>query len=95
MNAAFNRSLLTGLAFWLLSGCGAVNGPAVVDIVRTIDRSDGITSDDYEELTDTSDQVFQQIRDLDPQIYPQLTLYTNKNFVQHINQRTQSGFGQT
>ena len=93
MNAAFNRSLLTGLACWLLSGCAAVNGPAVVDIVRTIDRSDGITSDDYEELTDTSDQVFQQIRDLDPQIYPQLTLYTNKNFVQHINQRTQSGFG--
>ena len=93
MNAAFNRSLLTSLASWLLSGCAAVNGPAVVDLVRTIDRSDGITSDDYEELTDTSDQVFQQIRDLDPQIYPQLTLYTNKNFVQHINQRTQSGFG--
>ena len=93
MNAAFNRSLLTSLASWLLSGCAAVNGPAVVDLVRTIDRSDGITSDDYEELTDTSDQVFQQIRDLDPQIYPQLTLYTSKNFVQHINQRTQSGFG--
>ena len=68
MNAAFNRSLLTGLACWLLSGCGAVNGPAVVDIIRTIDRSDGITSEDYDELTDISDQVFRQIRDLDPQI---------------------------
>ena len=93
MNAAFNRSLLTGLACWLLSGCGAVNGPAVVDIIRTIDRSDGITSEDYDELTDISDQVFRQIRDLDPQIYPQLTLFTSRNFVQHINQRTQSGFG--
>ena len=93
MNAAFHRSLLTGLACWLLSGCAGIEGPAVVDMVRTIDNTEGITSDDYEQLTDISDLVFQQIRDLDPQIYPQLTLFTNRNFVQHIRQRTQSGFG--
>ena len=93
MKAAFHRSLLTGLACWLLSGCAGIEGPAVVDMVRTIDNTEGITSDDYEQLTDISDLVFQQIRDLDPQIYPQLTLFTNRNFVQHIRQRTQSGFG--
>ena len=93
MKAALHRSLLTGLACWLLSGCAGIEGPAVVDMVRTIDNSEGITSEDYEQLTDVSDLVFQQIRDLDLQIYPQLTLFTNKNFVQHIRQRTQSGFG--
>ena len=93
MNAAFHRSLLTGLVCWLFSGCAGIEGPAVVDMVRTIDNSEGITSEDYEQLTDVSDLVFQQIRDLDLQIYPQLTLFTNKNFVQHIRQRTQSGFG--
>ena len=93
MKAAFHRSLLTGLACWLLTGCAGIEGPAVVDLVRTIDNSEGITSDDYEQLTDISDLVFQQIRDLDPQIYPQLTLFTNRDFVQHIRQRTQSGFG--
>ena len=60
MKAAFHRSLLTGLACWLLSGCAGIEGPAVVDMVRTIDNSEGITSDDYEQLTDVSDLVFQQ-----------------------------------
>ena len=93
MNAALNRSLFAGLACCLLSGCAGIEGPAVVDIVRTIESSEGITSDDYEQLTDISDLVFRQIRDLDPQIHPQLTLFTSKNFVQHIRQRTESGFG--
>ena len=82
-----------GLACWLLNGCAGIEGPAVVDMVRTIDNSEGITSEDYEQLTDISDLVFQQIRELDPQIYPQLTLFTNRNFVQHIPKRTQSSFG--
>ncbi len=93
MNAALNRSLFAGLACCLLSGCAGIEGPAVVDIVRTIESSEGITSDDYEQLTDISDLVFRQIRDLDPQIHPQLTLFTSRNFVQHIRQRTESGFG--
>ena len=42
----------------------------MVDMVRTIENSEGITSDDYEQLTEISDRVFQQIQDLDPQIYP-------------------------
>ena len=70
MNAALNRSLFAGLACCLLSGCAGTEVPAVVDIVRTIESSEGITSDDYEQLTDISDLVFRQIRDLDPQILP-------------------------
>ena len=70
MNAALNRSLFAGLACCLMSGCAEIEGPAVVDIVRTIESSEGITSDDYEQLTDISDLVFRQIRELDPQIHP-------------------------
>ena len=73
MKAALHRSLLTGLACWLLSSCAGIEGPAVVDMVRTIENSEGITSDDYEQLTEISDRVFQQIQDLDPQIYPPRT----------------------
>ena len=46
MKAALHRSLLTGLVCWLLSGYEGIEGPAVVDMVRTIDTSEGITSDD-------------------------------------------------
>ena len=45
----------------------------MVDMIRTIENSEGITSDDYEQLTEISDRVFQQIQDLDPQIYPPRT----------------------
>ena len=74
MKAAFHRSLLTGLTCWLLSGCAGIEGPAVVDMVRTIDNSEGITSEDYEQLTDVSDLVFQQngmgIPSPQRQVYP-------------------------
>ena len=96
MNAGLSRSLLTGLAGSLLSGCAAIDAlqpPAVVEMVRTIDNTDSISNQDYEQLTDTSNLVFRQIRDLDPQIYPQLTLSSRRNFIRNIRQRTESGFG--
>ena len=96
MVAWLNRALLTGLTGTLLSGCAAIDAlqpPAVVEMVRTIDNKNSISNQDYEQQTDISNLVFQQIRDLDPQIFPQLTLSSRKNFVQDIRQRTESGFG--
>ena len=85
-----------GLMAELLSGCSAIDvlqPPAVVDIVRTIDNKAHITTQDYEQLEDISNLVFQQIRDLDPQIHPQLQLQSSTNFIDEIRQQTESGFG--
>ena len=85
-----------GLMAGLLSGCSAIDvlqPPAVVDIVRTIDNKAHITTQDYEQLEDISNLVFQQIRDLDPQIHPQLQLQSSTNFIDEIRQQTESGFG--
>ena len=73
MAAGFSRAWLLGLMAGLLSGCTAIDSlqpPAVMDIVRTIDNKANITTQDYEQLEDISDVVFQQIRDIDPQIHP-------------------------
>ena len=96
MKAALRRSLLAALASGVLGGCSTLDElqpPAVLEMVRTIDSPNTITSEDYEQLSGTSDLVFQQIRDLDPEIYPQLTLSARRTFVQDIRQRTESGFG--
>ena len=96
MTAALSRSLLIGLTGGLLSGCAAIDAlqpRAVVEIVRTIDGKDSISKQDYKQLEGIWDLVFQQIRDLDPDIYPQLSLSSRTNFVQEIRQRTESGFG--
>ena len=85
-----------GLMAGLLSGCSAIDvlqPPAVVDIVRTIDNKANITTQDYEQLEDISNLVFQQISDLDPQIHPQLQLQSSTNFIDEIRQQTESGFG--
>ena len=96
MAAGLSRAWLVGLTAGLLSGCAAIdalNPPAVVDIVRTIDNKANITTQDYEQLQDISNLVFQQIRDIDPQIQPQLQLQSSTNFIDEIRQRTESGFG--
>ena len=96
MKAALRRSLLAALASGVLGGCSTLDElqpPAVLEMVRTIDSQNTITSEDYEQLSGTSDLVFQQIRDLDPEIYPQLTLSARRTFVKDIRQRTESGFG--
>ena len=57
----------------LLSGCSAIDAlqpRAVVDIIRTIDNKANITTQDYDQLEDISALMFQQIRDIDPQIHP-------------------------
>ena len=51
MAAGLSRAWLVGLTAGLLSGCAAIdalNPPAVVDIVRTIDNKANITTQDYE-----------------------------------------------
>ena len=81
MKAALRRSLLAALASGVLGGCSTLDElqpPAVLEMVRTIDSQNTITSEDYEQLSGTSDLVFQQIRDLDPEIYPQLTRSARK-----------------
>ena len=96
MAAGLSRAWLLGLMAGLLSGCSAIDAlqpPAVVDIVRTIDNKAHITTQDYEQLEDISNLVFQQIRDLDPQIHPQLQLQSSTNFIDEIRQQTESGFG--
>ena len=80
----------------LLSGCTTIDAlqpPAVVDIVRTIDNKANITTQDYDQLEDISALVFQQIRDIDPQIHPQLQLQSRTRFIDEIRERTESGFG--
>ena len=77
MTAGLSRAWLVGLTAGLLSGCSAIDAlhpPAVLDIVRTIDNKANITTQDYEQLEYISNLVFQQIRDIDPQIQPQLQL---------------------
>ena len=96
MAAGLSRAWLVGLTAGLLSGCAAIdalNPPAVVDIVRTIDNKANITTQDYEQLEYISNLVFQQIRDIDPQIQPQLQLQSSTNFIDEIRQQTESGFG--
>ena len=96
MTAGLGQAWLVGLMSGLLSGCAAVNAlkpPAVVDFVRSIDNTTSITTEDYEMLDEITGLVFQQIRDIDPQIYPQLQLSSRTNFIEEIRQRTESGFG--
>jgi arabinogalactan oligomer/maltooligosaccharide transport system substrate-binding protein len=96
MTAGLSRAWLVGLTAGLLSGCSAIDAlhpPAVLDIVRTIDNKANITTQDYEQLEYISNLVFQQIRDIDPQIQPQLQLQSSTNFIDEIRQQTESGFG--
>ena len=96
MAAGLSRAWLLGLMAGLLSGCSAIDAlqpPAVVDIVRTIDNKANITTQDYDQLEDISALVFQQIRDIDPQIHPQLQLSSRTRFIDEIRERTESDFG--
>ena len=62
-------------------------------MVRTIDNSETISSSDYERLREISEGAIDQIKSVDPTIRPQLTLSTQKNFVDEIDDQTRSGFG--
>ena len=96
MRAALRRLLLSATGLALLSGCRGfdpLKPPVVIEIVRTISSSESVSNEDYEQIKGTSNQVLEQIQDIDPQINPQLNLSSRSNFVQEIRNRTRSGFG--
>ena len=65
----------------------------MIKVVRTIDNSETISSSDYERLREITEGAIDQIKSVDPTIRPQLTLSTQKNFVDEIDDQTRSGFG--
>ena len=73
MRAALRRLLLSATGLALLSGCRGfdpLKPPVVIEIVRTISSSESVSNEDYERIKGTSNQVLEQIQDIDPQINP-------------------------
>ena len=94
MGAIPIRNLTLGIALAVLSaGCTSWKPPVVIKVVRTIDNSETISSSDYERLREITEGAIDQIKSVDPTIRPQLTLSTQKNFVDEIDDQTRSGFG--
>ena len=65
----------------------------MIKVVRTINNSETISSKDYERLREVTEDAIDHIRSVDPTIRPQLTLSSQKNFVDEIEDQTRSGFG--
>ena len=94
MGAIRIRNLTLGIALAAFSaGCTSWKPPVVIKVVRTIDNSETISSEDYERLREITEEAIDQIKSVDPTIRPQLTLSTQKNFVEEIDDQTRSGFG--
>ena len=94
MGAIPIRNLTLGIALAAFSaGCTSWKPPVVIKVVRTIDNSETISSEDYERLREITEGAIDQIKSVDPTIRPQLTLSTQKNFVDEIDDQTRSGFG--
>ena len=94
MGAIPIRNLTLGIALAVLSaGCTSWKPPVVIKVVRTIDNSETISGADYERLREITEETIDQIKSVDPNIRPQLTLSTQKNFVDEIDDQTRSGFG--
>ena len=94
MGAIRIRNLTLGIALAAFSaGCTSWKPPVVIKVVRTIDNSETISSSDYERLREITEGAIDQIKSVDPTIRPQLTLSTQKNFVDEIDDQTRSGFG--
>jgi arabinogalactan oligomer/maltooligosaccharide transport system substrate-binding protein len=94
MGAIPIRNLTLGIALAAFSaGCTSWKPPVVIKVVRTIDNSETISSSDYERLREITEGAIDQIKSVDPTIRPQLTLSTQKNFVDEIDDQTRSGFG--
>ena len=94
MGAIRIRNLTLGIALAAFSaGCTSWKPPVVIKVVRTIDNSETISSEDYERLREITEGAIDQIKSVDPTIRPQLTLSTQKNFVEEIDDQTRSGFG--
>jgi len=65
----------------------------VVKVARTINNAETISSKDYERLREVTEEAIDHIKGVDPHIRPQLTLSSQKNFVDEIADQTRSGFG--
>ena len=88
------QHLALGIALTALTaGCSSWRPPVVIKVVRTINNSETITSKDYERLREITEDAIDHIRSVDPTIRPQLTLSSQKNFVDEIEDQTRSGFG--
>ena len=94
MGAIRIQHLALGIALATLSaGCSSWRPPVVIKVVRTINNSETISSKDYERLREVTEDAIDHIRSVDPTIRPQLTLSSQKNFVDEIEDQTRSGFG--
>ena len=94
MGAIRLQHVALGTALAVLSaGCSNWRPPVVVKVVRTINNTDTISSKDYERLREITEDAIDHIRSVDPNIRPQLTLSSQKNFVDEIEDQTRSGFG--
>ena len=88
------QHLALGIALTALTaGCSSWRPPVVIKVVRTINNSETISSKDYERLREITEDAIDHIRSVDPTIRPQLTLSSQKNFVDEIEDQTRSGFG--
>ena len=88
------QHLALGIALSALTGgCSNWSPPVVIKVVRTINSSETISSKDYEQLREVTEDAVSHIQDVDPSIRPQLTLSSQTNFVQEIEDQTRSGFG--
>ena len=75
------------------AGCSSWRPPVVVKVARTINNAETISSKDYERLREVTEEAIDHIKGVDPHIRPQLTLSSQKNFVDEIADQTRSGFG--
>ena len=88
------RHLALGISLAALtSGCSSWRPPVVIKVVRTINNEETVSSKDYERLREITVEAIDHIKSVDPSIRPQLTLSSQKNFVDEIEAQTRSGFG--
>ena len=86
------QHLALGIALAVTSaGCSSWRPPVVVKVVRTINNAETISSKDYERLREVTEEAIDHIKGVDPHIRPQLTLSSQKNFVDEIADQTRSG----
>ena len=94
MGAIRIQHVALGTALAVLSaGCSNWRPPVVIKVVRTINNTDTISSKDYEHLREITEDAIDHIRSVDSNIRPQLTLSSQKNFIDEIEDQTRSGFG--
>ena len=88
------QHLALGIALAVTSaGCSSWRPPVVVKVARTINNAETVSSKDYERLREVTEEAIDHIKGVDPHIRPQLTLSSQKNFVDEIADQTRSGFG--